>query len=134
MSMEGIWLRLCGGALLCVIALVVLRGVGRDISLTLQWTGIILLAGAGIMMLQPVLSFLVELARSHGVGELTSLLIRALGVAFLTQICADLCRQSGEASIAAGVELAGRAELLLMALPQLKNLLSAAQALLSAPV
>ena len=115
-----------------MIALVILKSIGKDASLPLQWTGILLLTGAGLAMLQPVISWLGELAQSCGIGEMTSLLMRALGVALLTQLCAELCRQSGEGSIASGVELAGRAELLLMALPQLQELLSIAQTLMSA--
>jgi hypothetical protein len=49
----------------------------------------------------------------------------------LTQLCADLCRQSGEASLAGGVALAGKAELLLLCLPLLKELIVIAQELLS---
>ena len=124
------WLRICGGALLCVVAIVVLRQLGRDGALSLQWTGIVLLAGAGLIMLQPLLSFAGELAASSGIGETASLLLRALGVAMLTQLCADLCRQSGEGTIATGVETAGRAQLLLMALPKLQELLAAAKTLI----
>ncbi len=125
------WLRILGGALLCVVATVVLRHLSRDGGLPLQWTGILLLTGAVLLLLQPLLSFALALAQAHGVSETASLLLRALGVAMLTQLCADLCRQSGEGQIAAAVENAGRVQLLLLALPKLQELLDAAQTLLA---
>jgi stage III sporulation protein AD len=124
------WLKICGGALLCAVAIVLLKSVG-GLTLPLQWTGNVLLVGAAVLMMSPVFTYLGELCTDVGMGEMASLLIRGLGVALLTQLCADLCRQSGEASLAGGVELAGKAELLLLCLPLLKELIVIAQELLS---
>lgn len=124
------WLKICGGALLCAVAIVLLKSVG-GLTLPLQWTGNVLLVGAAVLMMTPVFTYLGELCTDVGMGEMASLLIRGLGVALLTQLCADLCRQSGEASLAGAVELAGKAELLLLCLPLLKELIVIAQELLS---
>jgi stage III sporulation protein AD len=124
------WLKICGGALLCAVAIVLLKSVG-GLTLPLQWTGNVLLVGAAVLMMTPVFTYLGELCTDVGMGEMASLLIRGLGIALLTQLCADLCRQSGEASLAGGVELAGKAELLLLCLPLLKELIVIAQELLS---
>ncbi len=123
-------MKICGGALLCTVAIVVLRQLGRDGALPLQWLGILLLTGAGLALLEPVIVFAGELAAACGITETASLLLRALGVALLCQLCADLCRQSGETTIAAGVETAGRAQILLLSLPKLRELLAAAEQLL----
>ena len=124
------WMKICGGALLCVVAITVLRQLGRDGALPLQWLGILLLGGAGLALMQPIIAFAGELAAVNGVEETSSLLLRALGVALVCQLCADLCRQSGEGSIAGGVEMAGRLQILLLALPKLQQLLQAARELL----
>ena len=129
--MDG-WLKLCGGALLCVVAIVVIRQIHRDGALPLQWIGALLLGAAGLAMMQPLLSFVSELAAASALGEIASLLLRGLGVAYLTQLCADFCRQSGEGQIAAGVESAGRIQLLLLALPFLRELVGTAEQLLQA--
>ena len=124
------WLKICGGALLCAVAIVLLKGARGD-ALPLQWTGTVLLFGATLMLWQPVLGWLGELCEVQGVGETGRLLFKGLGVAVLTQLCAELCKQSGEASLALGVEGAGKAELLLLCLPMLRELLETAQRLLS---
>ena len=58
-------------------------------------------------------------------------LLKALGIAVLTQCCAELCRESGESGVANGVELAGKVEILLLALPLIAEILSTARELLS---
>ena len=127
--MEGL-LKLCGGAMVCVVAIVVIRQIHRDSALPLQWIGALLLGAAVLAMMQPLLSFMSELAATSALGEVAALLFRGLGVAYLTQLCADFCRQSGEGQIAAGVESAGRIQLLLLSLSPLRQLLETAGQLL----
>lgn len=123
------WLKICGGALLCAVAIILLKSTKGE-ALPLQWSGTVVLCGAALLLWQPVLLWLGELCEASGVGKEAELLFKGLGVAVLTQICADLCRQSAEAALANSVEMAGRAELLLLCLPQLKELLQTAQTLL----
>ncbi len=125
------WLKLCGGALLCAVAVLLVKSAKGD-ALPLQWTGILVLCGASLALWQPVLSWLGELCGAFGLGETTELLFKGLGVGVLTQLCADLCRQSGEGSLASGVEMAGKAELLLLCLPMLRELVEVAEGLLGA--
>lgn len=127
--MDG-WLKLCGAALLCVVSIVVIRQLHRDGALPLQWLGVLLFGVAVLGMMQPLVSFALELVGTSALGEVAALLLRGLGVAYLTQLCADVCRQSGEAQIAAGVENAGRVQLLLLALPTLQQLVETAGQLL----
>ena len=123
------WLRLCGGALLCAFAIVLLKSAGGNV-LPLQWTGTVILTGAAFLMLSPVIAWVGDLCEGQGVSDMASLMIKGLGVAMLTQFCADLCRQSGEAPLANSVELAGKAELLLLCLPMLRDLIELAQGML----
>ena len=64
-------------------------------------------------------------------GEIGSILLKALGVAFLAQICSDICRDCGENSAAAGVELVAKLEILLLCLPMLEKVLGTAREVLS---
>ena len=125
------WLKICGGALLLVVAIVLLKSAKGEL-LPLQWTGVILLGGAAMLLMRPVLEWLGELCEVYGMGETAKLLLKGLGIGVLTQLCADLCRQTGEGNIAGAVEMAGRAELLLLCLPRLRDLVELAATLLGA--
>ncbi len=88
--------------------------------------GTVLLSAAA-----PVLSFLRVLTEESEHSAYTALLFKALGIALLTQICADICRESGESGLAGGVELTGKVEILLLCLPLMEELLEAARNLLT---
>ena len=73
--------------------------------------------GSGVEMLK-------TLSGDAGLGEEKSLLlIRATGVALLSEFGAQLCRDAQESALAGRVELAGRAALLGMSAPLLTGLL-----------
>ncbi len=52
------------------------------------------------------------------------ILLKALGVCYLTQLGADCCRDAGETALAGKVELAGKAAILLLSLPLFEELIS----------
>ena len=125
------WLKVCGGALLLLLAIVLLKSAKGD-ALPLQWTGILGLFGATFLLLQPVFTWLLSLCEAWGMSGTATIMLKGLGIAMLTQICADLCRQTGEGGIAGGVEMVGRAELLLLCLPLMRELFDVAVELLGA--
>ena len=88
-------------------------------------------AGAIIAMSAPLVSYIRTLTEAAGVPGYAEFLLKALGIAVLTQCCAELCLESGESGVANGVELAGKVEILLLALPLIAEILSTARELLS---
>ena len=65
-----------------------------------------------------------ELTGSGEIAEYFNIILKVLGISFLVQIGADICRDLGEESIASKVEFAGKAVILVMVLPILKNIIS----------
>ena len=53
-------------------------------------------------------------------------LLQVLCVAFLTHICASICLDCGEGTIAEYVELGGKLEILILALPLMREILEIA--------
>ena len=64
-------------------------------------------------------------------AALLPLLGKMLGIAWLAQIGADLCREFGSSSLAGYVEGVGKVELLLLTLPLIGEIIGAAEGLLS---
>ena len=50
-------------------------------------------------------------------------LTKALGVALMVQITSDICKDSGEGSIAQRVETVGKAEIIILCIPLIKDIL-----------
>lgn len=96
--------------------------------------------GAGVIILlfvlvsaAPIISELRSLIGQTGVNaEYIVILLKALGICFVTQLAADICRDSGAASIASKVETAGKVAVLLSALPLFERILGIAKALINA--
>ena len=78
----------------------------------------------------PFIGFVKDLM-NNALGDWATVLLKALAIAILTQICADMCRECGESSMANGVELIGKMEILILALPLMEAILELAQDLLA---
>ena len=50
-------------------------------------------------------------------SEYLAILFKGLGISYLTQLASDICRDSGESSLAVQTETAGKTALLIIALP-----------------
>ncbi len=125
---------------LCMIAV-----MGIAITMTLkQWKAdwlplvricFLLLFGTVILtMASPLIDYVHTLTETAEAQAYTAPLLKALGVAVLTHCCGEICRESGESSIATGVETAGKVEILLLSLPLLEELLGIARSLLETGV
>ena len=100
----GMVLALCAGAIILSCSLGALEGV-KELMDTLADT-----AGLSPAVLAPV--------------------VKTVGIAVLTRVSAELCRDAKEGGIAAFVETAGAAAALLVSLPLVKTVLSMVTGLL----
>ena len=65
-----------------------------------------------------VAAALSSVAASGGLdGESVAVIVKAIGIAYTTQIAAALCRDLGETALAVKTELAGRIMLMTLAVP-----------------
>lgn len=75
--------------------------------------------------LSPVLEQLRSTMELTGLtGDYAAILFKAVGICLLTQLAGDVCRDSGESSIASKIELAGRTAILLTAMPLIQEMLA----------
>lgn len=59
-------------------------------------------------------------------NEYTSVIIKSLGICYVTQLASDTCQDAGERAMAGKIELAGRVAVLILALPMFSALLQIA--------
>lgn len=124
-------MQICLLAVIGVTAVVLIRQWKAEFAPLMRLGLAILFAGTVIAMSAPLVSYIGTLTENAGVSGYAEFLLKALGIAILTQCCAELCRESGEGGVAMGVELAGKIEILLLALPLIGEILSTVRELLS---
>ena len=124
-------IQICMLAITGVTAITVIKKWNSDFLPLLRVGLTVLLTGAVLAWISPLTEYLQQLTQISGATESAELLLKALGIAWLTQCCADICRESGESGAANGVELAGKVELILLALPLLNRVLEVVGELLS---
>ncbi|MBP3376385.1 MAG: stage III sporulation protein AD [Clostridia bacterium] len=127
--------KLFGGAILCVLLLVVLRRESPDSAISLRMVAGVLLAVACVSAMTPMIVYVNELASGllpDNLSGAVETLLKVLGVSLLTHISATVCRDSGEGSIASYVELGGKIEIMLLSLPLIKEIVGTALGLIDA--
>lgn len=120
---------LSGSAILSAVLLLLLRELRSSMAALLRVAAVLTLFGAAVALLAPLLARISELLSFAGREEITAVLLRAAGIALIAEITAAICRDLGENSLAAGVALFAKLELLLLALPMTEELISLAREL-----
>lgn len=123
-------LKLCMVALLIVTSTTVIREWKSDFLPLIRIGAIVLFGGLLIAGAKPLLSLITGLGKSAGASQYMETVLKGLGIVILTQISADICRDSGEGTLATHIETVGKLELLLLSIPLIEEILATAQRLL----
>lgn len=122
-------LRICGLALIAVIAFSAVRLWGRDFEIPMKLAAAVVFGGILLGMARPLLAWVREMLFSGVADAYAELLLSAVGIAALTGVCAEVCRDCREPTIASYVETAGRLEILLLCIPLIREILASVAAL-----
>ena len=128
-------LRVCGIAVLCLVCVLAVGRTSPTAAVGLRIGGGLLIFGVIAVMLKDSIDLLrgmTALVHEKGqtVTEALGLMLKALGIAFISKICADVCRDCGEGMLAGGVESAGRIAIISMCIPVVSEILTYATDLL----
>ena len=124
--------KLCGVAILCAVAVFLLRHIKKEFEVPLTIAGSLLLTVAAFGIGKPIFEYIFELMSSSPViGEAAGVLIRVIGIAVITRISADMCREMGAANIASSLETVAKFEIILLSLPLVSTVLESVRALFS---
>lgn len=123
--------KICLVAITGVCLCVIVKQWKSDFLPLLRLALTVVFAGAILSISVPLISYLREMTSLTGLSAYAALLLKALGIAILTQCTSDICRDAGESGVANGVELAGKAEILLLCLPLLGEIFASVKELLA---
>jgi len=117
---------LCGAALCAVFMLLVVREIRRDHAFLITLAVGVLFFGVVIYRLREGVDYINELAETESVSAYAGILLKALGITYLTEITQEICKSCGEPAVSGYVEAVGKAEMLLLCLPLIRDLTAAA--------
>ena len=128
--MESV-VRLAAAAVAAALCAVVVKQHAREVGAVLALAAGALLLGAALRAIEEVRALADELGELIGLSPaVLAPVLKTVGIAILTRIAAELCRDAGEGGIAAAAETAGAAAAVLTALPLLRAVLSTITGLL----
>ncbi len=122
-------------AALCIIGAAtaaLLKQYCREHALFTSLAVCVIAVTAVLYSIQPVIDKLEQLFEQTSLdSSYLTVLLKAIGICYITGIAADICRDSGEQALASAAELWGRVSLLVLALPLIDSLLSLITGVLS---
>ena len=104
------------------VIVIVVRRLREELSPALIIAATIAILSVVIRLAMPVLEFTKQLAESYGMSGYLGVMMKALGIALCSRICADICRDCGETAIATKVEIGGKIGILLLSIPLLQQI------------
>lgn len=122
---------ICGVALLLAVCAYVLREFGWRGTPVFVTFGALLLLRTVFVAATPVFRFLSSLGGDLAPDGTVAVVLKILGIGYLTSLTAGTCRGLGEGTLASVVETAGRGGVLLLALPFFGELVAYATEILS---
>lgn len=123
-------LKLCMVALLILASSAVIKQWKSDFLPLVRIGATVLFGSLLIASAQPLFSLINTLAGESGTLKYVETILKGLGIVILTQISADICRDSGEGTLAGHIETVGKLELLLLCIPLIGEILATAEKLL----
>lgn len=124
-------LKVCGGAILAAVCIILLRSTDRTgmSTVTALFFSVLLTVGA-LGAAVPVFREMKEFLAGWAADDHASVLLRGMAVGMTVQFTSDLIRDAGEQALAEKVDMFGRAALLSIGLPLIRELLALAKGFL----
>lgn len=116
--------KIIGVAFVTSIAAILLRGTKPELSFAVTVTGVIVILLFIIDSLQSTVGIFMQLTQLTGVENgLIKILVKIVGIGYLTEFTAGILNDFGSAAVADKVVLGGKIAIILLSLPVLEGLL-----------
>lgn len=124
-------MRIIGVAFVTTVTSIILRVTKPELSFAVTVTGVLIILLYAVDAMQGVFSVLSKIGEKTGVDNaLLKLLLKIVGVGYLTEFGASIIADFGATSVADKVSVCGKITIVLLALPIFESLLSLVDAFL----
>ena len=127
------FIKVCAVSVVCVcVYMMLINGTSSSVALTVKFAGAILVGVGTVIIAEPVVGEMLSIADIKGnVGEYAGVVIKATGIAVLSHICADICRDTGNLSLASGVTFAAKLEIVILCIPVMRKIIGNASEIMN---
>ncbi len=110
---------------LTAVFLVLAAGsVHREYAFLIGLCGAVLIFSYGLGRIRIIADYVREFERAAGLtDEYVAILLKMVGIAYLSQFAVSLCRDAGQGAIAGQIGFAGKLSMLIVSLPVLEALI-----------
>ena len=115
--------KLAGLSAITALLSLTVRSIRPEMGLQTALAGGLIILFMAVSELSGITERIRELTASFGLDEsIPALILKAAGIAYMTDISAGVCRDAGESALAVKTEICGRLMLLAAAMPMLTDL------------
>jgi stage III sporulation protein AD len=127
MEVFSLLLKACGVSLIGCVCLSVVARLAPSFAFVLRVGALLALFGIVLYLLGESVGALWGLGSALLEGSIAydtvGLMLKALGMALISKLCADVCRDTGESALASGVESVGKIAIFALAVPTFVKIL-----------
>lgn len=124
-------LKMCGLVLCALIVCIIFKNIKSEYSLLVRIAVTVMVSILSLALITPLFNFIDEISQNTVIYNYLPILIKALGIALLVQITADICTDAGEISLGERIELFGKVQILVISIPLIKNLFALCQGIIN---
>ena len=116
--------KICAIGIAFAMVCVLIKNFRGEFLIPVRLASIIIIFGVVIALVSPIIKFLNGIMGQTLPIEYMEIILKTLAIAYMTQISSEMCKESGENSIAFGIETVGKIEIVILSLPLINNIIS----------
>ncbi|MDR2654633.1 MAG: stage III sporulation protein AD [Oscillospiraceae bacterium] len=116
-------LSMAGFAVIACLLALALKSYKPEYSMLISLAAVAVILGYILTQAMPLFNYLNGLfGQAHIAPQYPAILLKSLGLCFVSQFAGDICRDAGYSTIASKIELSGKIAVLLLAMPLFSGL------------
>lgn len=123
-------IKICGFILCALVLSIFFKNIKAEYSLFIRIVAAIIISAVTLSTISPLLNYIEEISKNTPIYQYLPTLFKSLGISIIIHLTSDVCYDAGEAGLAEKVVLFGKAEILILSLPLIKELFNLAKGLL----
>lgn len=116
--------KICAVGIILALICVLIKNYRGEFLIPVRLAAVILICGAVMTLVSPIVKFLNNIMGQTLPLEYMEIILKTLAIAYMTQISSEMCKESGENSIAFGIETVGKIEIIILSLPLVNNIIA----------